>query len=132
MREILFKAKRIDNGEWIIGNLYRFDRDPKSWQIQTVNGYVCHSNIVDPETVCQYIGLKDKNGIEIYEDDIVRGEKGIIAVVKWEEDIDCDRYWMTAAGFLIDLDDHEYGVDDAKTDKIEVIGNIYDNPELLK
>lgn len=74
----------------------------------------------------EFIGRKDTHGTDIYEGDILRGEGGGTCVVEWEEDITCCRWWMTANGFGISFDD-----DSEATGKVEIIGNIYETPNLI-
>lgn len=123
MREILFRGKRKDNGDWIYGDLRNYSENSKGiFDYETK-----HTMHVIPETVGQYTGLKDVNGngTRIFEGDIVKSEKGICfsgeytAVVKFHN-----------GEFLADSDTVSfYAVDFCI---LEVIGNIHDNPELLK
>lgn len=129
MREIKFRGKRIDNGEWVYG-----DRWHDAYHKQT---FIIPENVmmpieeedaveVRPETVGQSTGLIDKNGKEIYEGDIVR---------------------FTSSYSFIDSDIiyHEWGFETGNRDAqglpyylthrdytVEVIGNVHDNPEMTK
>ena len=99
-REILFKAKRLDNGEWISGSLVCFaggerailPSDSKAFFSKN-KGFICCDTCqdVDPSTVCQYTGLTDKNGKKIFEGDILKGKTRQLYTVEWGNGI---------AGFL--------------------------------
>ena len=72
MRELLFKAKNIEDGNWVFGSYLTFPNVQNGsieHRIIDKDGYVF---IVDPETVCQYIGLTDKHGVKIFEGDFIR------------------------------------------------------------
>ena len=132
MREILFRGKRIDNGEWVEGNLFVPDkvdfRKPPT-EILMATNIVRISYEVDPETVGQYTGLKDKNGKRVFEGDICQHEKtGRTISVSWHG---------TMAGYVWSKrieDSHlfDFGELFRVHDKYAVIGNIHDNPELLE
>lgn len=124
-REILFRGKRKSDEEWIFGNLLRTDDDG----ICIIQNHVPHHFLknyeVDQETICQYTGLTDENGKKIFEGDIVKydfGEEQIgvqLAVVQYDAQYH---------GFLTKpVNDWMY----AQLKDCEVIGNIFDNPELL-
>ena len=71
MREILFKAKRLDNGKWVEGYYIKRPNDPagEKHYIATVGN--CQWYEIDPNTLCQFTGLTDKDGDKIWENDIV-------------------------------------------------------------
>ena len=132
-REILFRAKSLKSGTWTQGYLFRcWERAYIAWGMVNDNADMIE---VDPETVCQYTGLTDKNGRKIFEGDICKDSENIVRIL-WN-------------------DKHQWGVEILKTDNVlsrglifplwqydnckengyrtlEVIGNIFDNPELLE
>ena len=128
MNEILFRGKRIDNGEWVEGyfvNLWLVNYQ-RYQPIITDNNAVSYD--VDPSTVGQYTGLTDKNGKKIFEGDIVKTDKfsepNKQYIIKYDLQfgafIGQDRYNLYFVTF------------DGDSGEFEVIGNIHDNPELLK
>ena len=151
-RKILFRAKRLDNGEWVEG--YVFDDGMVSDKRYFIGGLaivpykggacdewsIVGSDYVevDSDTICQYTGLTDKNGNKIWENDIVKyhfGEK--YAPIKYGTYQNCfDSRTASHVGFFVDWPDDDYLRKDFGywTDmvKTEIVGNIFDNPELLK
>lgn len=127
MREILFRGKRVDNGEWVEGDFYHrivhidtFHQNTVVSAIEVFDGKNPLSiayYTVDPETVGQYTGLKDKNGKRIFEGDVLSLRTGRPHVVKFEE----GSFVLTDTAISI-----RYAC------KFEIIGNIHDNPELLE
>ena len=132
-REIKFRGKSLIDGRWIYGDLFRTDLDGgvAIQYYDEVDGWMTEN--VNPNTVCQFTGLKDSNGKEIYEGDIIRriarisfygNNKASAHVVKFGEDgiyngfylePQCDAFFVSHNSFIF-----------------EVIGNIHDNPELME
>ena len=156
MREILFRGKRVDNGEWIKGFYIEANHHwhnkgvHKEWIVKNViqNGGWCNVGskyAVIPETVGQYTGLTDENGTKIFEGDILKGFRypffreedaayNYFAEVVWFDN-------SPAFGLLtfknpestvrgISHGNADY-MEDFDSEMWEVIGNIHDNPELL-
>jgi len=135
MRDIIFRGKRNYNGEWlegslIISNLGKPYIYPK--EIIEQDGHHIRfdddgSFFVDPETVGQFTGILDKNGVKIFENDIIKNTYANnhiehIGMVLWHEKA-CG-WGMGIKGFAIRMSKH-------KNNKYEVMGNIFDNLELL-
>ena len=121
----LFRAKRKDNGEWTEGFLLK--RWDGLWIFSIDEKF---ADLIIPSTICQCTGLKDKNGKLIYENDIMvayydeeNPEHGTYAMVVWRE-----YGWVTVENNSDDL----CPLDDFAIKHFCVVGNIFDNPELLE
>lgn len=148
MREIKFRGKRLDNGEWVYGDYHR-----RVGNVHTIiamepdeDGKVCYAlNQVIPDTVDQFTGLLDKDGTEIYEGDVLQripneqysdatgipldmlrediGEGGDLVFVRYDESQSSVMYLSLSRKFNVHWLNTQY---------FTIIGNIHDHPELMK
>ena len=134
----LYRAKRKDNGEWIVGSLIQapYLGSIRSWisseqedkaRLREIssNQAVWRAFEVRTDTICQCTGLKDKNGKLIFENDIVRICDYIVKVL-W-----CDEFAL----YRLDTKNFKFSYffgETFKAEDVEIIGNIFDNPELLE
>ena len=130
MREILFRGKRVDNGEWETGSLLVERMNTSEQQVMIADKMTGYPTLVLPETVGQYTGLTDKNWKKIFEGDIL---SGYLDDLFPEEESRYEVIWNDYGWHLTNLDGT---VDTAEQDWVnqnfEVIGNIHDNPELME
>ena len=131
MREILFRGKRADNGEWVesgnvfLGVKHKCIYIPNPDTDMRAKAYVCYEVI--PATVGQYTGLTDKIGTKIFEGDIV---KNIFNIPNKHYVI---KYDLLLGAFIGEDDSTmHFTTFDGDSELFEIIGNIHDNPELLK
>ena len=161
MREILFKAKQIDNGEWIEGSLIDLDIDngycyivppyKKARILPIIFLITDRMKLVDPETLCRFTGLCDKNGNKIWKNDILMchgnpkdlvkaafGEFGVRnietgsivdKVVGWHYEVVPTDAISRCEPFCWPMPLTEYYIERCE---MEVVGNIFDNKELLQ
>lgn len=155
MREILFKAKRIDNGEWVEGyyirDQYHIGGKDIIFYRKDSDRFTVYTDRIDIETLCQFTGLCDKNGNKIWENDILMchgnpkdlakvlfGEFGVRnietgsivdKVVGWHYEVVPTDAISRCEPFCWPMSLTEYYIDRCE---MEVVGNIFDNPELLQ
>lgn len=154
-REILFRGKRKDNGEWVYGNFVRGCVDDFAYIVEFGNKELCRNYVeVIPETVGQYTGLTDENGKKIFEGDIIR-YADLYDYNCYLESIDNPEvYDNVDLSYILTIDEVVYGIKvgypafdlnkhDFEVNGLselsesgqyfyEVIGNVCDNPELLE
>lgn len=128
-REILFKAKRKDDGRWVDGYYEkRFDVDcsEQHFIFWSKSYTVWEYAEIDPSTLCQYTGLTDKNGNNIWENDIVKHKDSqCFGTIRW--------YRGDYVGWCVDdVHDYEQQFTMDMFNECEVIGNIFNNSALLE
>lgn len=140
MREILFRGKRVDNGEWVYGGYDFMNGDSTIFDIDSV----CHSAYeVIPKTVGQFTGLTDKNGKKIFEGDILKCvgnkcvRKGILMDFEEVTHVSVVEWWNSYCNCGYRVKNQNGKTMMIKQSSLigmnaEIIGNIFDNPELVK
>ena len=132
-REILFRGKRLDNGEWIIGHLLTYE-DGRARIIPSHTDIFCYEKDdsiiqtvaypVDPATVGQYVGMPDKNRTKIFDGDLLKYTRG-------EDDAPYRVFWDNFGWYIQCESRMPDRLSGSQPENWEIIGNIYDNPELL-
>lgn len=144
-REIIFKGKKVDNGEWIEGYLFDdgmlgekrmfigklviapYEGPIRGKWTVIANGF----DEVDPDTICEYTGLTDKNGKKIWENDICDRKEPYPEIVKmYSGDWTLDYSYVFGKEFGSSYCNLGFYVNERNC--VEVKGNIFDNPELVK
>ena len=133
MREILFKAKRIGDDGWVEGyyqKRHNFLGNEKHLIFPVDSHTVWEYTEINPENLCQFTGLCDKNGKKIWENDILMAHLD----ESYPEDVTYETIEWGVAGWVgheTGSIDREY-IDKFDLEHFEVVGNIFDNPELLQ
>jgi uncharacterized phage protein (TIGR01671 family) len=152
MREILFRGKRTDTGEWLEGYFCKRRIEDTCYITQSEGGDCCNEYFVDyeviPETVGQYTGLTDRNGKKIFEGDIIRYTRTnmfapscsfhnqdlvSLHLILWDSSVSAfvQRHYELNGKRILGKGSAVLYDERAKENIVEIIGNIHDNPELL-
>ena len=123
MRKIKFRGKRLSTREWVYGSLIQWKDGTMT--IITENKEDHSEFYVNPDTVGQYTGLKDRNGQDVYEGDLLRTSEGNIMIAEWVGSGIVTRCLTPTYDGMMNTNRHAFPVN-------EKIGNIHDNPELLE
>lgn len=128
-REILFRGKRVDNGEWVEGYFVKYQpcANKDEWIFGIVPEYASALYLieVDIKTVGRYTGLTDKNDRKIFEGDIIKNHKEDTGVIQWFKEHSAFMIFCTNPNRVYFLYDNDFS-------KIKVISNIHDNQDLMK
>lgn len=130
MREILFRGKEVKSSDWYYGDIFH-----SSMNVDTarIHDYINRANVeIIPDTLGQYTGLTDKNGTKIFEGDIVRISEDYYDGLHYSG----NEVYYSDGAFCVEYETLEYDVTSIgflvrEGVEVEVIGNIYDNPELI-
>ena len=144
MRDYLFRGKQKDNGKWVYWNIYGEICTSKGRRTRLTRKtpygekYFYHiyeiKQLIDPETVGQYTGLTDKNGKKVFEGDVIQNKlfRFVIKYGAYIPSAYCKEIFKRETiGFYAFDGEREYQLGNY-TKTLEVIGNIHDNPELMK
>lgn len=132
MREILFKAKRKDNGEWVEG-LPGYDINGKITEIEVYKKvFDCRIYEIDPNTLCQFTGLTDKNGRKIWENDIIKTSQYGVDNGDGRNFAGFDIFSISFSECSFCLMNKWRRFNLRPNRDMEAIGNIFDNPDLLE
>lgn len=124
----LSKAKRVDNGEWVQG--YLFGIWEERYILWGMTNDIPDMIEVDPSTICQCTGLRDKNGKLIYDNDIAKDEKGNLYKAFWQKNY-YQYSWICIKSNYLPVG-AQWNLWSIKSFEIEVIGNIFGNKKLLE
>lgn len=133
----LFRAKRIDNGEWVEGYYCKWLKGKRvvtysEKETDCIITWMSNGGMsryeVDPSTICQCTGSVDKNGKLIWENDIIKNDKGNLYKAFWQD----DRYtWVCVKSEKLPIG-AKWNFDCFRGYEMEIVGNVFDNPELLE